>query len=268
VADWYDPGVGGHNMQDLDRGRLFMVAPEGHKYKSPKVDVSTVDGSISALRSPNEATRYLAWHAIHKLGRKAELALQKLFADKKPRIRARALWLLGKIEGRGKHYVDLAIKDKDPDVRIVGLRLARQLADLNAIEVVRKLVTDKSSQVRRECAIALRHEKTSEAARLWAELAARHDGKDRWYLEALGLSSDLNADACFDAWLAKVGEKWNTPAGRDVIWRVRAKIAPSYLVNILKDEKTPAETHPRYVRALDFHSGPEKDKALESLLDI
>ena len=133
---------------------------------------------------------------------------------------------------------------------------------------MRKLVSDKSPQVRRECAIALRHEKTSQAAKLWAELAMHHDGKDRWYLEALGLSSDLNADACFDAWLAKVGDKWNTPAGRDVIWRVRAKSAPSYLVKILKDEKVSAESHPRYVRALDFHSGPEKDKALESLLDI
>ena len=49
---------------------------------------------------------------------------------------------------------------------------------------------------------------------------------------------------------------------------MRAKSAPGYLVRILKDDKIPAETHPRYVRALDFHSGPEKDKALESLLDI
>jgi hypothetical protein len=49
---------------------------------------------------------------------------------------------------------------------------------------------------------------------------------------------------------------------------VRSKAAPSYLAKILKDEKTPAESHPRYVRALDFHSGPEKDKALEALLDI
>ena len=194
--------------------------------------------------------------------------MQKLWSDSNPRLRARALWLLGKIEGKGQHYVDIAIKDKDPDIRIVGLRLARQSPDLNTIGVVRKLVSDKSSQVRRECAIALRHEKTSQAAKLWAELATRHDGKDRWYLEALGLSSDLNADACFDAWLAKVGDKWNSPAGRDVIWRVRAKSAPSYLVKILKDEKISAESHPRFVRALDFHSGPEKDKALESLLDI
>ena len=187
---------------------------------------------------------------------------------RRPRLRARALWLLGKIKGRGQRYVDLAIKDKDSDIRIVGLRLARQLADVKEIEVVQKLVSDDSSAVRRECAIALRHQKTDQSAKLWAELALRHDGKCRWYLEALGLASDLNADACFDAWLSKVGDKWNSPAGRDVIWRMRAKSAPGYLVRILKDEKIPAETHPRYVRALDFHSGPEKDKALESLLDI
>ncbi|MGE4549908.1 MAG: PVC-type heme-binding CxxCH protein, partial [Opitutales bacterium] len=268
VADWYDPGVGGHNMRDLDRGRLFLVAPESHKYHAPKVDVSGIEGAITALKSPNEATRYLAWHALHKQGKKAEPALKKLFADTNPRYCARALWLLGKIEGRGQHYVNLAIRNHHADIRIVGLRLARQLDEVETIEVVGKLVSDKSAQVRRECAIAVRHVKTGQAAKLWAELASRHDGKDRWYLEALGLSSDLNADACFDAWLAKVGDKWNTPAGRDVIWRVRAKGAPAYLAKILKDKNTPPETHPRYNRAFDFHTGPEKDKALESLLDI
>jgi len=268
VADWYDPGVGGHNMRDLERGRIFLVAPDGHQYQSAKVDVSSIDGAIAALKSPNQATRYLAWHALEEKGKRAETALQKLWSDSNPRLRARALWLLGKIKGRGQHYVDLASKDKNPDIRIVGLRLARQLTNLNTTEVVRKLVSDDSPAVRRECAIALRHEKTSEAAALWAELALRHDGKDRWYLEALGLASDLNADVCFDAWLAKVGDKWNSPVGRDIIWRVRAKSAPTYLVKILKDEKVSSESHPRFVRALDFHNGPEKDKALESLLDI
>ena len=92
------------------------------------------------------------------------------------------------------------------DIRQQAFRLARQLAEVEAIDVAAKLVSDKSAQVRRECAIALRHTKTDQAAKLWAELASRHDGEDRWYLEALGLSSDLNAEACFSAWLAKVGD--------------------------------------------------------------
>ena len=268
AADWYDPGVGGHNMRDLERGRLFLVAPPGHKYKTPKLDVSTINGAIEALKSPNEAARYLAWHSLHKQGAKAESALKKLYADANPRYRARALWLLGKIKGRGAHYVNLSAGDKDADIRIVAIRLARQLADVDALGVAEKLASDKSSAVRRECAIAIRHAKNDRAAKIWAELASHHDGKDRWYLESLGLASDLNADACFSAWLKKVGNKWNTPAGRDIVWRVRAKAAPSHIVKILKDKKVPADSHPRYVRALDFHSGPEKDKALEALLDI
>jgi putative membrane-bound dehydrogenase-like protein len=268
VADWYDPGVGGHGMRDLDRGRLFMVAPEDHKYNSPKVDISEIKGAIKALKSPNEATRYLGWHALHGLGKKAETALKELFSTTNPVHRARALWLLGKIEGRGKHYITRAITDQDSDIRIVGIRLARQLPGIDNLSIIEKLVSDKSPQVRRECAIALRHEKSPQAAKLWAELATLHDGKDRWYLEALGLSSDLNADACFEAWLSKVGDNWNTPSGRDLIWRVRSKTAPNYLIKILKDDGVPTESHPRFVRALDFHSGPERDKALESLLDI
>ena len=53
VADWYDPGVGGHAMGDTDKGRIFRLAPPGAKYVVPKLDVSTVDGAITALKSPN-----------------------------------------------------------------------------------------------------------------------------------------------------------------------------------------------------------------------
>ena len=30
VADWFDPGVGGHGMGDLERGRIFRITPKGH----------------------------------------------------------------------------------------------------------------------------------------------------------------------------------------------------------------------------------------------
>ena len=58
VADWYDPGVGGHRMQDVQRGRLFRVTAKnaGGKYQSPAVDFSTPELSAQALCSPNLAT--------------------------------------------------------------------------------------------------------------------------------------------------------------------------------------------------------------------
>ena len=71
---------------------------------------------------------------------------------------------------------------------------------------------------------------------IWATLAQKYDGKDRWYLESLGIAAGADWDACLDAYLAKAGDSWNTPAGQDIIWRSRAKKTPSYLAKILKDD--------------------------------
>jgi len=104
------------------------------------------------------------------------------------------------------------------------------------------------------------------APALWAELAAQHDGKDRWYLEALGIGADKQWDAFFGAWLARTGDAWNTPAGRDIVWRSRSQKTPALLVKIIQDGKLTAQERDHYFRALDFITGPEKDAALVALL--
>ncbi|MEQ8784688.1 MAG: NPCBM/NEW2 domain-containing protein [Pirellulaceae bacterium] len=266
ITDWYDPGVGGHNMQDMQRGRIFRVAPPNTKYMAPKFDFSTVDGALAALRNPNLATRYLAWTALHAVGDKAEPALQKEFttADN-PYHQARALWLLGKIGGRGEHYVSEAIQSDNPDLRNVGIRLARQL-DLDVIPIIEKLAHDTSPQVRRECCIALRHNDSPQAPALWTELALQHDGKDRWYLEALGIAADKQWDTFFNAWLAKVGDDWKSPAGRDIVWRSRAEAALPLLAELILDSSTVAKDRLRYFRAFDFHpASSAKQQALLAL---
>ena len=96
-------------MGDVDKGRIFRIAPPGAKYAMPKVDVSTVEGAIAALQSPNQDARYLAWTALHDFGTKAEPALAKMFReDPNPRFRARALWLLSKLPGKGADYLKAA----------------------------------------------------------------------------------------------------------------------------------------------------------------
>ena len=267
VADWSDPGVGGHGMRDLDGGRIFRVATPGSKYSVPKIDLSTADGAAKALTNPNGEVRYLAWNALHEMGVKAVPALEALWKGDNSRHRARALWVLGKMEGKGQSVVNAALADADPDIRITGIRLARQL-ELNLIEAVTKVVRDKSPAVRREASIALRFDGSEKANALWAELAIQHDGTDRWYLEALGIGSDLHADGRFGAWLAKAGKKWNSKGGRDIVWRVRSKQAPAYLARIIKDKSLEDHASPRYMRSFDFHNGDEKNKALESLLDL
>jgi putative heme-binding domain-containing protein len=264
VTDWYDPGVGGHGQADINRGRIFRVAPPDTKYTVPKFDFSTAEGCAEALKNPCLSVRYLAWTKLHEMQAKAEPALLKLWSDANPRIRARALWLLGKIDGKGQHYVDLALKDENPDIRITGLRLARQFKDFDVPGAVQKVVKDKSAQVRRDAAIALRHSKSPKAAELWAELASQHDVKDRWYLESIGIAADKQWDAYLGAWLKSAGDKWNTPVGRDIVWRSRAAVTPEYLAKIISDANSPDAELPRYFRAFDFQKG-DKDEILARL---
>ncbi len=136
------------------------------------------------------------------------------------------------------------------------------------IPVVKALAHDSSAQVRRECALALRHNTSPEAPKLWAQLAAQYDGKDRWYLEALGIGADRQWDSFLEAWLAEAGPQTDTPAGRSIIWRSRSKKTPALLARIIKDKSLSTAEREHYFRALDFVSGPEKDAALIELLTV
>ncbi len=269
ISDWHDAGVGGHNMADRSltnmTGRVYRVAPKGHKSSVTKPDLSTAAGATAALQSPNLAARYLAWTALNALQGKAEAELLKLWSGSDARQRARALHLLARIKGSEAKHIAAALKDTDADIRITGLRIARERG-LDVIPLVKQLATDDSAAVRRECAIALRHHTSPDAPKLWAQLALKHDGQDRWYLEALGIGADKNEAACFAAWQTAVGDKWNTPAGRDIIWRSRAPQAATLLAKIVTDKATKENEKARYLRALDFvPKCKEKDDALAAI---
>lgn len=268
MADWYDPGVGGHQAGDLDRGRIFRLAPPETPYTVPNLDLNSTSGAIAALQNPNLSVRYQAWEKLHGLGTGAEQELAELFrSHENPRMRARALWLLAKTAGIGKDYVEKALQDPDPNIRIVGLRAARQLK-LDLIPYLKPLVEDAEVQVRREAALALRNLDAPEAPELWAELAHQHDGNDRWYLEALGIGADGQWDRFFPKWLERIGNQVKTDAQKDIVWRARTQKSIPLLASLASEPSTDLNSRMRYFRAFDF-SPPSKEKstALVKMLD-
>ena len=71
--------------------------------------------------------------------------------------------------------------------------------------------------------------------------------------------------------MAKLGDKWNTPGGRDLIWRSRAAAAMPLLAQLILDPSTSPEEQLRYFRAFDFHSeksAEEKEAKQVALLSI
>ncbi len=263
VADWYDPGVGGHAMGDSVRGRIYRISPKGEDYSVPKFDFETAEGCVEALQNANLSVRYLAWTKLHSMQDKAEEALVKLWSSDDSRMRARALWLLGKIKGKESKYIQEAVEDKDEDIRLTAIRLSRELA-IDNLPLLKKLANDASQQVRREVALAIRHKTSPEAAAIWTTLANQYDGKDRWYLEALGISADNQWDTFFANYIAQAGEKWKTEnAAKDLVWRSRSTDNIFRLAELAKTEKE----NLRYFRAFDFQNNPEKTKVLLGMLD-
>ncbi|MBN8422323.1 MAG: NPCBM/NEW2 domain-containing protein [Verrucomicrobia bacterium] len=261
VADWYDPGVGGHGMGDTARGRLFRVTTKtAEKYQVPSFKLDTVEGAVSTLKSPNEDQRYLAWMKLHSMGETAIPALQKLFRDEKaePQHRARALWLLSRVE-KSKLYVvngnqgaftqlslKQAIEGADMNLRVTSVRAARQaFASSNITQLERDSCLDsnlisESPVFSREAAIALRFDPSEYATDLWV-IAASTVRDDRWLIEALGIGADLHWTTRLQAW-DKILKQWDTdsttkqstghtPRSRNfVAWRSRGEDSASRIL--------------------------------------
>ena len=270
VADWYDPGVGGHQAGDQNRGRIYRVAPEGSSYRTAPINIKTVEGALAALQNPNLSARYMGWNALVKMGNSAKPALSRLGFDQQanPRMRARALWALSKTDGFDLKEIKPLFSDTNPDLRCTALRIARQTSSAELIQYIRLLANDKDPQVRRECAIALYHNTAPEAAEIWALLAQQHDGNDRWYLEALGIGADNQWDRFFSAWLKVAGSSPNaTAGGKDIIWRSRSKESVPLLASLASDPTVELKNRLRYFRAFDFApSGNEKSAALLAIM--
>ncbi|MFT5466841.1 MAG: putative membrane-bound dehydrogenase-like protein [Verrucomicrobiales bacterium] len=264
ITDWYDPVVGGNGMGDLLRGRIYRLAPPGSDYEFPAVDTSTAKGAIEALQSPNIATRYLAWEAMGELGYQKELGT--LLVHKNPRMRARGFWLMSALEGKATEAVALAGFDQDEDIRALSVRIARARG-LDIVKVIRTLARDRSVVVRRECAIGLRFESGPEADKLWAKLALKHEGTDRWYLEALGIGADLSWDTRLAAWQSAAGETWHLGAGgREIAWRSRGSDSAALFAELALAADPARDPYERFVRA--FHFLPDREAATAGLLEI
>lgn len=269
VADWYDPGVGGHQAGDQTRGRIYRVAPPSSTtYIIPKQDYNTAAGAVMALQSPNLSVRYHAFLQLQSFGEKSIPELEKLWnSNVNPKMRARAFWALVKLpKVDAKKYIDQAVKEPNPNLRIVAIRAAAELKQ-NLIPVLNILVNDADAQVRREVAIALHHNSSNEAPALWAILASKHDGKDRWYLEALGIGADRQWDRFFKAYLDLVKDPLKDAASKDIVWRARTDEAIPYLAKLAADEKIALKDRLRYFRAFDFNPGPNKSAFLLKMIE-
>jgi putative membrane-bound dehydrogenase-like protein len=207
VADWFDPIVGGHQMQDRrGHGRIYRITPKGRTPPTPSIDLRTTDGQIQALLSPAVNVRGSGFAALKTAGTAAVSAVKKVLADSNPYHRARAIWLLAELGSSGMREVDLQLADRDPQIRLTAFRALRKVKG-SVLSEARRLSGDASPAVRREVALSLRGVPLEDSRDIFLKLAEAYDGADRWYLEALGTAASGNEGAVYSALIARLGQR-------------------------------------------------------------
>ncbi len=229
VADWFDARVGGHGtLDDGTSGTIYRIAPKGFRSRVPKIDLTTIEGQIEALKSPAVNVRHPGFTGLKARGEKAIPAVAALLDDGDPYLAARAIWLLAQLGGEGVEKVEALLKSDDANTRLVAYRALRLVVD-DVVPLADSMATDPSAAVRREVAVTLRDVPAGRSLPILVKLARGFDGKDRAYLEAFGLGCDGKEAEVYAALARELGgpaEEWSEAFAR-IAWRLHPAAAVS-----------------------------------------
>jgi putative membrane-bound dehydrogenase-like protein len=275
VADWYDPGVGGHGMGDWTRGRIYRVTPKGHKgYRVPPVNTDKWEGILDALGSPCLATRALAIGVIQQATKKHAIKGLRFAVQQrdKPLLQARACWLLTKIGGRIEGYWATieAVPLTNPDFVSLHIRVFKQVLGESIADDLKPgdFSTDGTHPYySREQLLALRDVPPDKAKRVFYPIAKVYDGKDHFLRAALNIACGTSP-ARRDAILADFDKhfpEWNDKVA-DLVWELRPKSVLPRLEKLLADGKLTAAQKGRVVDILAVNDDPAAGKAMLKLL--
>lgn len=265
VADWYDPIVGGHAMEDtLGIGKIYRIAPKKNKLTTPKYDFTTTEGQITALKSPAINVRNTAFNLLEQKGDAVYDQVVALLDDNNSFYQARAIWLLSKLGEKGRSKLKSLLQSEKEEWRLVAFRASRQQG-INILPLCEMMANDQSAFIRREVAIALRDSSLDAKKNTLFHIAKQYDGKDRWYLEATGAAMEKNADFWYDTLKTAMGNSnpadWSD-AMKDVAWRLHPPAAVNDFVQIINSNKSDAALKKKMITGLAFVKTKEAAEAM------
>ena len=269
ISDWIDARVGGH--QDLDAslsGAIYRIAPKGFSPKVPSFDTKTIDGLITALRSPAVNVRAIGFEGLKARGGTAVNAVAALLKDPNPYMRGRAIYLLYQLGPEGQKRAGTPESQTDPAMRIAAFRAMRR-ANLDVLPVAARLARDQDAGVRREVALALRDTPAAASLDILADIARGYDGQDRSYLEALGTGATGKEAALYDRLrtdlkVAKDPLAWSGTFAR-IAWRLHVAAAVADVSARAQAPKLSAADRRLAVDTLAFINDPAAAKAMLAL---
>jgi len=248
-------------------GGIFRIAKKDAKVMLPKLDFSTTAGLLEALKSPAPGVRWVAQDRLSKQEKVFEELTAFLTANEGNHYYvARGLFLMARLKnGLGASFVNEILKSNDEQMRMVAIRALRFSEKMPVAAIVEKMVRDPSAAIRREVLAMMRGMEWQDVREPLEKLIMGYDGKNRWYLEALGAVSDDYLEKVYDV-LVKPQQPdpkvWNERQ-MNLAWRIRSPGALADLADCIMAKKIDVETFRRlaYTFALCY-SDEERNRNL------
>ena len=179
-------------------GAIYRIAPKGFVSKVPTFDAATIDGLITALRSPAVNVRAIGFEGLKARGAAAVNAVAALLNDPSPYMRGRAIFLLYQLGPEGRQRAGAPESYTDPALRIAAFRAMRRAGlDVHAGGLPRWRATPTPvSGARWRC--RMRDQPAAAALDILVDIARGFDGQDRSYLEALGTGATGKEPALYE----------------------------------------------------------------------
>lgn len=208
IADWYDPGVGGHWAGDRQSyGRILVLRPS-------EVPVPDEVRARAEAHLQLVAQAQSVWHAASQpdFPRDALAARQGVLS--------------------------FAFGHQDPRVRMAALRACAERGH-DPFVLARLVENDRSAWVRAQAATGLRDVPWQRCGELLVHLARKYSPGDRATLEALGIAAQGKEREFFAALLEVWSPQTDFERLLDFAWRLHPSEAFEFLQSVANDSARP-----------------------------
>ena len=250
LSDFYNDTSRRNNQLS---GTIYRITTKDRgNPQSPKIDYESDAGLVAALQSPARNVRTAAVNKLVARGNAVFPQLQQLFESaENPYVQVRPIWVMAQLGPKGQGYVRNLLNSRNPQHRLVAYRALRFAQPAGLIPMANKMAGDKDPSVRREVALSLRDVPYAKAKRALAQVIDGYDGKNRWYLEAIGAGSVGNEDRVYDE-LVSPNHAKTSPAEwgdrvKNLAWRLHTPQAIEDLHATIKTQKPTIEDFRRWV---------------------
>ena len=262
MSDWnsYSNGRGRGNPL----GAIYKISTKTAMPKNPKIDFATTAGLLEALKSPAVSVR---WVAVDRLKKQKDIfpELKNFYeSTNNPWYKARAVWLMGLTKDTaGKKFIEGLLNHQEPQFRILALRALIYTYPQEKMKYLKLAVKDQHTAVKREVAVNLRDASYGDSKQILKEIVQAYDGKNRYYLEALGTAATGKEKEVYNELVRpNLPEltKWND-LHKSLAWRLRSSEALDDLMNCLIAQKPDIEEFRRWIMTFSLAYTPEEQAA-------